>query len=132
MLQLLYILKLVVSVSDRQSLLSDEQVANCPVCILGNKIDIPRTFTHFHVPLIYILSHLHVCIQFVNFEVMFTCTGAASQEELIAALGLQGQLSGRSTALKDLGGRRPIELFMCSVKNRAGYGDGKYCYALLV
>eukprot|EP00048_Salpingoeca_helianthica_P014495 m.221964 g.221964 ORF g.221964 m.221964 type:complete len:193 (+) comp15928_c0_seq1:66-644(+) len=79
------------SKAELDGLLVDEQVANCPICILGNKIDNPR---------------------------------AASQEELVAALGLSGQLSGRSTEPKDLGGRRPIELFMCSVKNRAGYGDG--------
>eukprot|EP00047_Mylnosiga_fluctuans_P001431 m.220307 g.220307 ORF g.220307 m.220307 type:complete len:193 (-) comp10351_c0_seq1:93-671(-) len=79
------------SKAELDGLLVDEQVANCAICVLGNKIDIPR---------------------------------AASQDELIAALGLQGQLTGKSTALKDLSGRRPIEVFMCSVKNKAGYGDG--------
>lgn len=40
-------------------------------------------------------------------------------------MGLSGQTTGRSTAAKDLAGRRPIEVFMCSVKNKTGYGEGK-------
>jgi len=46
---------------------------------------------------------------------------AVSQEELTYRLGLDGQLTG-----KDGGdvGVRPIEVFMCSVKNKQGYGDG--------
>merc|ERR1711916_186064 len=46
---------------------------------------------------------------------------AVSQEELPYRLGLDGQLTG-----KDGGdvGVRPIEVFMCFVKNKQGYGDG--------
>merc|ERR1711916_250634 len=46
---------------------------------------------------------------------------AVSQEEPTYRLGLDGQLTG-----KDGGdvGVRPIEVFMCSVKNKQGYGDG--------
>ncbi|XP_076361890.1 small COPII coat GTPase SAR1B-like isoform X2 [Tachypleus tridentatus] len=73
------------------SLLTDEQLANCPVLILGNKIDIP---------------------------------GAASEDELRAHFGLYGQTTGKGkVALSELPGR-PLELFMCSVLKRQGYGEG--------
>ena len=49
---------------------------------------------------------------------------AAGEEELVYTLGLNGQCTGKGTAPKDLAGRRPIEVFMCSVKNKIGYGDG--------
>lgn len=89
-----------VDVNDRQrfleakaeldSLLTDEQVANAPVLILGNKIDIP---------------------------------GAASEDEIRMQFGLHGQTTGKGTvARRDLPGR-PMELFMCSVLKRQGYGE---------
>ncbi|XP_022258929.1 GTP-binding protein SAR1b-like isoform X2 [Limulus polyphemus] len=73
------------------SLLTDEQLANCPVLILGNKIDIP---------------------------------GTASEDELRAYFGLYGQTTGKGKiAQSELPGR-PLELFMCSVLKRQGYGEG--------
>lgn len=73
------------------SLLTDEQLANCPVLILGNKIDVP---------------------------------GAASEDELRQYFGLYGQTTGKGkVARSDLHGR-PLELFMCSVLKRQGYGEG--------
>ena len=72
-------------------LMADEQVADAPVLILGNKIDI---------------------------------SGAASEEEVRQVFGLQGVTTGKGTVpRKDLQ-RRPVELFMCSVRKREGYGEG--------
>lgn len=77
--------------AELDSLLTDEQVANAPVLILGNKIDIP---------------------------------GAASEDEIRMQFGLHGQTTGRGTVpRRDLPGR-PMELFMCSVLKRQGYGEG--------
>lgn len=77
--------------AELDSLLTDEQVANAPVLILGNKIDKP---------------------------------GAASEDEIRHHFGLHGQTTGRGTIpRRDLPGR-PMELFMCSVLKRQGYGEG--------
>ncbi|KAK9831889.1 hypothetical protein WJX81_005926 [Elliptochloris bilobata] len=49
---------------------------------------------------------------------------AASEDELRLALGLAGYTTGKGKAdLKD-SNIRPIEVFMCSVVRRMGYGDG--------
>lgn len=77
--------------AELDSLLTDEQVANAPVLILGNKIDKP---------------------------------GAASEDEIRHHFGLHGQTVGKGTvSRRDLPGR-PMELFMCSVLKRQGYGEG--------
>ena len=47
--------------------------------------------------------------------------GAVSEEELRQVLGLFQTTGKGSVPLKDV---RPIELFMCSVVMRQGYGDG--------
>ncbi|CAH1794177.1 unnamed protein product [Owenia fusiformis] len=50
--------------------------------------------------------------------------GAASEDELRHHFGLHGQTTGKGTVAKnDLHGR-PMELFMCSVLKRQGYGEG--------
>ncbi|CAG9835555.1 unnamed protein product [Diabrotica balteata] len=73
------------------ALLSDETLSNCPILILGNKIDLP---------------------------------GAASEDELRTRFGLFGQTTGKGkVARNDLPGR-PLELFMCSILKRQGYGEG--------
>jgi len=83
--------RLVESKNELDALLTDEQLSNCPVLILGNKIDKP---------------------------------GAISEEETRAYFGLHGQTSGKGKiARADLPGR-PLELFMCSVLKRQGYGEG--------
>lgn len=76
---------------NHQALLADEAIANIPIVVLGNKIDIP---------------------------------GAASEEELRAALGLIGQTTGKGTVPKTSLASRPLELFMCTVIKKQGYGDG--------
>lgn len=73
------------------SLLTDETLSNCPILILGNKIDIP---------------------------------GAASEDELRNFFGLYQLTTGKGKVARgDLPGR-PLELFMCSILKRQGYGEG--------
>lgn len=50
---------------------------------------------------------------------------AASEAELTAALGLNHELTGKDPVNRNkLNGRRPVEIFMCSVVKRHGYGEG--------
>ena len=50
--------------------------------------------------------------------------GAASEEELKMELGLMGQTTGKGKISKtDLSGR-PLEVFMCTVLKKSGYGEG--------
>jgi len=83
--------RFVESKTELDSLLTDEQLANCPVLILGNKIDI---------------------------------AGAASEDELRSAFGLYGQTTGKGKVPRSELHGRPLEVFMCSVLKRQGYGEG--------
>mmetsp|Transcript_21786 Transcript_21786/g.51874 ORF Transcript_21786/g.51874 Transcript_21786/m.51874 type:complete len:176 (-) Transcript_21786:86-613(-) len=79
------------------SLLAADELANIPVCVLGNKIDVQS---------------------------------AASEPELRRELGLN-MTTGKPARAVDKG-VRPIEVFMCTVTKRMGYGDafkwvGFYC-----
>jgi len=74
-----------------ESLLDDEQVASCPVLVLGNKID-KQT--------------------------------AISEEQLKATLGIYGLTTGKGQVPRTELATRPIEVFMCSVLKRQGYGEG--------
>lgn len=79
------------SKAEFDSLLADEQLATCPVLILGNKIDL---------------------------------NGATSEDYMRQMFGLYGITTGKGNiSTKDLQGR-PIELFMCSVLKKQGYGEG--------
>jgi GTP-binding protein SAR1 len=98
------------SKAELDALLAIEQLAKVPFLILGNKIDAP---------------------------------GAVSEEELRHHLGLYqttGKVRPRSSSpipeLMSLQGKiplndiRPIEIFMCSVVQRQGYGEGDFqCYS---
>lgn len=79
------------SKTELDSLLTDETLANCPVLILGNKID---------------------------------KVGAASEDELRNFFGLYQQTTGKSKVSRAELPGRPLELFMCSVLKRQGYGEG--------
>ncbi|KAL1456144.1 hypothetical protein WDU94_000894 [Cyamophila willieti] len=74
------------------TLLMDDVLAQVPILILGNKIDI--------------------------FD-------AASEEEIRQYFGIYAQTTGKKYLAKsELQGRRPMELFMCSVLMRQGFGNG--------
>ncbi|XP_013139050.1 PREDICTED: GTP-binding protein SAR1b [Papilio polytes] len=72
-------------------LLTDDTLSNCPVLILGNKIDKP---------------------------------GAASEDELRQFFNLYQQTTGKGKVSRSELPGRPLELFMCSVLKRQGYGEG--------
>eukprot|EP01147_Barroeca_monosierra_P008628 gene8628-10294_t len=78
------------SKTELDALLSDEKIAEVPIVVLGNKIDLP---------------------------------GAASEEELRSVLGLMGQTTGKGTVPRSSLSSRPLELFMCTVIKKQGYGD---------
>ncbi|KAK8397463.1 hypothetical protein O3P69_004901 [Scylla paramamosain] len=79
------------SKAELDSLLTDDQLSNVPIVILGNKIDVP---------------------------------GAASEDELRQYFGLFGQTTGKHKIPRNELPGRPLELFMCSVLKRQGYGEG--------
>lgn len=77
-------------------LLADDGLASVPFLVLGNKIDLPY---------------------------------AVSEDELRHSLGLAQFTTGKGAAGSGGAARldsgiRPIEVFMCSVAKRMGYGDG--------
>jgi len=74
-----------------ESLLNDEQVAGCPILVLGNKID---------------------------------KSTAISEEQLKAVLGIYGLTTGKGQVSRSELSTRPLEVFMCSVLKRQGYGEG--------
>jgi len=78
------------SKAELDSLLSDEQVINCPVLILGNKID---------------------------------KIGAVGEQEVRQYFNLNGLTTGKGSVNRNELNGRPMELFMCSVLKREGYGE---------
>lgn len=79
------------SKNELDSLLTDEALSNCPILILGNKIDKP---------------------------------GAASEDELRNVFGLYQLTTGKAKVPRSELPGRPLELYMCSVLKRQGYGEG--------
>jgi len=79
------------SKTELESLLTDEQVAACPVLVLGNKIDKPN---------------------------------ALSEEQLKWQMNIQQFCTGKGTISRSELSTRPMEVFMCSVLRRQGYGEG--------
>lgn len=71
------------------SLMDDEQIANSPILILGNKID----------------AH-----------------GAVSEDQLRNFFGIH--TTGKGKMPLDQLQSRPVEIFMCSVLKKQGYGEG--------
>ena len=49
---------------------------------------------------------------------------AASEEELRYHIGLQGLTTGKGKVNLENLGVRPLEVFMCSIVRKMGYGDG--------
>ncbi|EFO92934.1 hypothetical protein CRE_10231 [Caenorhabditis remanei] len=79
-----------------ESLLQDEQIASVPVLILGNKIDKPGALSEDQLKWQLNIQHM--------------CTGKGNN--------LTGDVSRNEMA------SRPMEVFMCSVLQRQGYGEG--------
>lgn len=50
--------------------------------------------------------------------------GAASEDEIRQMFSLHGQTTGKGTVSRNELHTRPMELFMCSVLKRQGYGEG--------
>lgn len=78
------------SANELESILNDEQLINCPILLLGNKID----------------KH-----------------GAAGEDEIRNYFKLFGKTTGKTFIPRNKLQSRPMELFMCSVKQRQGYGE---------
>lgn len=78
------------SKAELDSLMADEQVMNCPILILGNKID---------------------------------KIGAVGEHEIRQYFNLSSLSTGKTNTPKSELNGRPIELFMCSVLKREGYGE---------
>ncbi|KAL4120763.1 GTP-binding protein SAR1b [Acyrthosiphon pisum] len=78
------------SKNELDSLLLDESLSNCPVLVLGNKID---------------------------------RQGALNETELRTYFALNQTTGKARVPRSDLPGR-PLEVFMCSVLKRHGYGEG--------
>eukprot|EP00055_Hartaetosiga_balthica_P010905 m.48023 g.48023 ORF g.48023 m.48023 type:complete len:198 (-) comp7371_c0_seq1:326-919(-) len=74
--------------NELKSILGDDLISHVPICVFGNKIDIP---------------------------------GAASEDELILALELDGMVTGKGTVKQSSMTTRPLEVFMCSVSEAQGY-----------
>jgi GTP-binding protein SAR1 len=88
-----------------------EELNKVPFLILGNKIDIPGKIVK--------LRKYPLLIHPLDNEWVL---GAVSEDDLRAHLGLFNATTGKGKVPLTV---RPIEVFMCSVKERAGYGDGK-------
>lgn len=78
------------SKAELDALLQEEQVMNCPIVILGNKIDKP---------------------------------GAIGEQDVRNYFSLHGVTTGKGNVARSEINGRPIELFMCSVLKREGYGE---------
>ncbi len=85
------ILRFAEAKAELDSLIMDQQVANAPILILGNKIDRAE---------------------------------AVGEAVLRTVLGLDGQVTGKGIVPREhIASGRPIEVYMCSILKRQGYGD---------
>lgn len=71
--------------------MAEEQLLNCPILLLGNKID---------------------------------KTGALGEDQIRHMFNLNGLTTGKENKSRSELNTRPIELFMCSINERQGYGEG--------
>ena len=105
------------------SLLTDDQLSNCPVVILGNKVN----SVHINYKAIPHLAKWGPCIRspvILTITLQIDIPGAASEDELRQVFGLYGQTTGKGKVSRSELPGRPLELFMCSVLKRQGYGEG--------
>lgn len=98
--------------AELDALLAMEELSKTPFLILGNKID--RKWTGFGLK----TSGSDWSVRLTR---AMTDPDAVSEEQLRAVLGMY-QTTGKGRIALD--GIRPIEVFMCSVVMRQGYGEG--------
>ncbi|KAI8520986.1 hypothetical protein Bbelb_007400 [Branchiostoma belcheri] len=91
-----------------QGLLKDELTSATPLLILGNKIDDPRAAGEFQLRTAFGLHGL--------------TTGKVDEFQLHRVFGLHGLTTGKEPRTLPAG-HRAVELFMCSVKEKQGYGE---------
>ncbi|KAI0984865.1 hypothetical protein GJ496_008286 [Pomphorhynchus laevis] len=77
--------------AELDGLLMDEEIINCPILVLGNKIDLP---------------------------------GAVPEQTLLQYLCIQQSVTGKGKIPKSQINGRPLEVFMCSILKKHGYGEG--------
>jgi GTP-binding protein SAR1 len=75
------------------------------------------------------LTSLLSCEQLMNTPILvlgnkIDVPSAIGEEQLVQSLGLSGQLTGKMTGSSFNKGTRPVEVYMCSVLCRQGYGEG--------
>lgn len=105
------------SKNELDSLLTDEALANCPVLILGNKIDKPGAASEDEIRNFFGLYQLTTGkVRLTKYAPSRVGQPLNPKKKLFCLL--QGKVSRA-----ELSGR-PLELFMCSVLKRQGYGEG--------
>ena len=104
------------------SLLTDDQLSNCPVVILGNKVN--TIFSSLNIWEKTKNSTQNNIMMSQCFLLQIDIPGAASEDELRQVFGLYGQTTGKGKVSRSELPGRPLELFMCSVLKRQGYGEG--------
>jgi len=92
-------------------LLQDDEVAHAPVLVLGNKIDKQNALSEDH------LKHC-LGISQVSFN------GLGLQIRLFPMFYLVQVCTGKGPIPKSELSVRPVEVFMCSLMQRQGYGEG--------
>lgn len=102
-----------------QQLLSCEELHDVPFLILGNKIDLGRAASEDELRVELGLHHLTTGKVGALHHERSTCSIVAfGEHEIPSPAFSQGKVA--------LNGIRPMELFMCSVVKRAGYGEGAH------
>jgi hypothetical protein len=105
-----------------QGLLGSEELAEVPFLILGNKIDLGRAASEDELRIALGLHHLTTGkVRALQGARLLSpsrriCRIPQVRLKLWRPADLQGKVA--------LNGIRPIELYMCSVVKRSGYGDG--------
>ena len=103
------------SKAELDSLLSIEELAKVPFLILGNKIDAPGAVSEEE------LRH-HLGLYQTTGKVLGSLVSLSAVQSLNKYPFSQGKVP-----LSDI---RPIEIFMCSVVQRQGYGEGQLALIL--
>ena len=103
------------SKAELESLMNDEQVAGCPILVLGNKIDKANALGEDQLK--YYLGVQTACTGKVCIQ-LFYLEFRKFLNHFLKIQNFQGQISRSELS------SRPVEVFMCSVLRRQGYGEG--------